>query len=183
MPVSGLRVRSQPGTGSEQLDTLPDDAVGLVDLGPLYATDLGPLYSDGYAWYHLTYFPTQGDGMGWVASGPRSAPWLIESDRRFGDHGAIQGFAGAGSASVGPIELSDPNHGLRWAAVDDDCQLNIVLHNASEQISAVSSAVVGYTEGSLPTDFFVVNPSLVGSFTIEVTSNCTWALSIVEFIG
>ena len=174
--ISGVRVRSQPGTGAELLDTLPDDAVGLVDLGPLYA--------DGYAWYRLAaYSFASGGGEGWVASGPRSAPWLVESDRRFGDHGAIQGFAGTGSASVGPIDFSGPNRGLRWAAVGDDCQLDIVLHSASEQLSAVSTAVVGYAEGNLPTDFFVVNSWFVGSLTIDVTSSCSWALSIVEFIG
>ena len=175
--ISGLRVRSQPGTSAEQLNVLPADAVGLVDLGPLYA--------DGYAWYRFASYhsDTVGADGGWVASGPRSAPWLVETDRRFGDHGTIQGFAGTGSASVGPIEISDPNHGLRWAAVGDDCQLEVVLHHGGESITAVSTSVHGYAEGELPSDFFVANSSFVGGFMIEVASSCNWALSIVVFIG
>ena len=176
----GIRIRTKPGTSADALGTVREGAVGFVELGPL------PV--GGYAWYLITtgYLNTSGvtdGGQGWVASGLSSSPWFVENDDVVTEHGDMTGFAGSGDASVGPVEV-DEMHGLRWAASSTGgCGIDIALSNGTERVLVVSTPIMRYGEGGLPVDFFVNNPTLVGSVMIEVQSSCDWAVSVVQFIG
>ena len=176
----GIRIRSQPGTSADALGTVREGTIGFVELGPL------PV--DGYAWYRVTsaYLNTLGvtdGGQGWVASGSRSSPWFVERDGVATEHGDVQGFAGSGDASVGPVEIPDAGYGVVWAASGTGCGIDIALTNGTERVLAVSTPIFRYGEGVLPNDFFATHPTLVGSITIEVQSSCDWAVSVVQFIG
>lgn len=178
--IGDIRVRSEPGTSADVLAALPEEAVGLVELGPLH--------DDGFAWYRVQYSYMNSSGVtdggqGWIASGWRSSPWFLQTDDVHWDHGAIQGFAGSNSATVGPAQIPDQNYGLRWAAIGTACAIDIVLDNGTEQVLTVSTPVQGYAEGELASDFFIDHPALVGSITIQVQSSCEWAVSVVQFIG
>jgi hypothetical protein len=161
----------------ELLRTMPTDALGMVELGPL------PL--DGHDWYVIQYTflnasgVTEG-GQGWVASGPSESPWLVPAQEAGWYSGLVAGYAGSGSALLGPVEIRDPfPHGLRWAAVGDHCGLRIAL--GDEEI--VSTTIDRFASGEWPTTFFIDQPALIGMVTITVEGECAWAVSVVFYQG
>ena len=50
-------------------------------------------------------------------------------------------------------------------------------------LPARSATVDGFAEGETQTDLFVEHPDLVGTVTVEITSECSWALSFVRYQG
>jgi hypothetical protein len=174
--VEGIRVRASPGSTGEMLATMPLDALGMIELGPLPR--------DGYDWYLLRYSflnasgATDG-GVGWVASGPTTSPWLVPAEDAGWYTGLVAGDAGTGPGVAGPIEIADWNHGVRWAAVGTACPLDININDAS----IVSTDVNGFAEGEVQSQFFVEHPELVGTVSIEIASDCSWALSVVRYQG
>jgi hypothetical protein len=177
--VDGLRVRSAPGTTAELTATLPPAAYGMVELGPLPA--------DGYAWYLVSYAflnssgVTEG-GIGWIAAGSSSSPWLVETSAEGWYTGLIAGYAAIGSSTEGPVEIEDWNHGVRWAAVGTSCRLEVALESATDRVSIVSTTVDGYADGEV-SELFLRNPDFTGRVMIDVETDCAWAVSVVRYQG
>lgn len=84
--VDALRVRAEPSTGGELLDTLARG--DLVGIGLPYVQDWGPIEADGFAWYPIAPLtvdelpsppadPLEVAGQGgWVAAGDGTDPFL-----------------------------------------------------------------------------------------------------------
>jgi hypothetical protein len=171
--IEGVRVREVPGTGGALLGTMPVDALGMVELGPL------PV--DGYDWYLIRYSFLNESGVtdggnGWVASGPSATPWLRPTDEEGWHSGIFAGGAGTGPGIAGPVELGNAE-GVRWAAVGDACPLVIGLGD----VAVVSTRVDGFAEGEVM--LFRDYPELTGMFEIEVASECSWTFSAVHYQG
>lgn len=152
---------------------MPIDALGMVELGPL------PV--DGYDWYLIQYSflnasgVTDG-GIGWVAAGPSTSPWLAPADDAGWYTGIFAGAAGTGPGALGPVEIAD-SQGVPWAAVGQACSLVVSLN----EVVIVSTRVDGFAEGEVL--LFRDYPELVGMFDIEVESDCSWTLSAVTYQG
>jgi hypothetical protein len=149
---------------------MPLDAVGSIELGPLPA--------DGYDWYRIRagfLYDLTDDGAGWVAFGPSSTPWLALADDVPG-YFPFRGTAGTGPDVVGAVEIGD-GHGVRWAAVGEDCPLVVSI----DDVAIVSERVDGFAEGEV--FLFRDYPELVGMFDIEVDTKCSWTLSHGTYQG
>ena len=158
-------MRATPGTGGQLLSTMPLDASGLIEFGPLPA--------DGFDWYFIRYhFAVTGSldlESGWVAYGPAETPWLTPTNEVIAGV-TWPGAAGTGPGVVGPAEIGGPS-GLRWAAVGEDCPLAVSIND----VAVVSTRVHGFAEGEV--SFLEDYPELVGTFDIEVETECAWTLS------
>ena len=146
---------------------MPLDALGMVELGPL------PV--DGNDWYLIRYSFLNASGVtdgatGWVASGPIAAPWLASADDAGWYSGIFAGAAGTGAGVVGPVEIGD-FHAVRWAAVGQGCSLVVSIND----VEIVSTSVDGFAQGGV--ELFRDYPGLVGTFDIEIESECSWTLS------
>jgi hypothetical protein len=176
--IGGLRARTQPGTSSPVVHTLPEGAIGLVELGPLSA--------DGYDWYRVQYaylnaFGVTDGGRGWMASGSSDAPWLVPTERHW-DHGPIAGFAGSGSELIGAVQMNDPWQEIRWAALGSDCSFVLTFESESQRAAGVVIVVDGYAEGVVE-DLFPDTPEFVGSVAVRIATECRWTYAIVTYIG
>jgi hypothetical protein len=145
---------------------MPDYAVGGVELGPL------PM--DGYDWYRIRYgFADAGHaagGAGWVAYGPSASPWLAPPAGDQSDIRTFAGTAGTGDGVVGPVEIGD-YYGVRWAAVGQACPLVVSIND----VAVVSTTVDGFADGDVR--LFQGYPEVVGTFDIEIETECAWTLS------
>lgn len=171
--VEGLRVRAVPGSTGELVSTMPLDALGMVELGPLTV--------DGFDWYLVRYSFLNASGVtdgavGWVASGPSTSPWLAPVDDAGWYSGIFAAGAGAGPGALGPVEIGD-SQGVRWAAVGEACPLVVSLGD----VAIVSTTVDGFAEGEV--FLFRDYPELAGMVDIDVESECSWALSALTYQG
>jgi hypothetical protein len=147
---------------------MPDDALGMVELGPLPA--------DGYDWYLVRYSFLNDSGVtegasGWVASGPADSPWLRPTDEDGWCCPFSAGASGTGSGVVGPVEIGE-GHGLRWALVGgEDCPLVITIND----VEIVSTRVHLFYQSEV--FLFRDYPELAGTVDIEVQTDCAWTLS------
>ena len=104
--LDGLTVRAAPSTTATRVDTLP--------IGTVVAITRGPVNAGGYAWYEITEPITEWAPVGltqtgvWVAAGPvgSAAAYVVPihapSSTKVAAGIVGLGFAGAGTASVGP---------------------------------------------------------------------------------
>jgi hypothetical protein len=77
---------------------------------------------------------------------------------------------------VGPAEIG-AGYGVRWAAVGDDCPLVVIIND----VAVVSTRVNGFAEGEV--SLFEEYPELIGTFDIEVETECAWTLSHGTYQG
>lgn len=145
---------------------MPRDAVGAVALGPL------PV--GGYDWYHILYtYLSPGaasGGDGWVAYGPSASPWLAPPAGDPSGSLSFAGAAGTGPGVVGPVQAGD-FQGVHWAAVGQACPLVVSI----DDVTIVSTRVDGFADGEvrLSEEY----PELVGTFDIDIETDCAWTLS------
>jgi hypothetical protein len=97
----------------------------------------------------------------------------------YGYNPYVAGDAGTGPGVAGPVDIGNWNYGVLWAAVGDACPLDINLND----VAIVSTSVDGFAEGTAQSDLFVEHPELVGTVSIEVSSVCSWAVTIVKYQG
>lgn len=178
----GLRVRSRPGTDQPILAILPEDADLLVELGPVLV--------DGFGWYSVVDAdPELPDyGKGWVAAGFEPDPFIVPSDFELSFNPFIAGFAHDGDGEFGPVRIVDANHGIRWVAAATDrngCSFSVDLRPGSgEAVPTVRATIGGIpAPGDVYAEFFSAHPELTGDLFVIVTSDCSWALTFVRFIG
>jgi hypothetical protein len=182
--ADGLRVRSRPGVEQRVVTTLALDTDLLVALGPVLI--------DGFGWYQVAN-PAALDpeveevawDEGWVAAGFEPDPFLISSSFEVLSNPFIAGFAHDTDGEFGPIHIPDANHGIRWIAANvrpNGCRFALDLARGQrEPVPAVRTPVGGVpASGELFPQFFETHPDLIGDILVQVTSDCSWALTFVR---
>lgn len=177
---AGLRVRDLPGTDRRVVtDLLGFDAELEVVMGPILADELW--------WYLVTDADPDAPEFdeGWVAAGYEPEANLRSTGRVADDSPVIVSLAQTGNADVGPIEVPDERHIIRWAAVDPEgvrCQFSIMLAAGSAAPVPAIRATVGdaLNVGILQSGFFVAQPSLRGQLFLTAESDCAWTLAVMR---
>jgi hypothetical protein len=176
----GLRVRSRPGTDQPVLVLLPEGADLLVVLGPVLV--------DGFGWYLVDDADADDPQFtqGWVAAGFEPDPFLAPTSFELAFNPYIAGFAHDADGEYGPVRVADANHGIRWvaAALDGNgCSFSVDLRPGSGTAVPTIRATIGGlpAPGEVYTQFFADRPELVGDLFLNVTSDCSWALTFVRF--
>jgi hypothetical protein len=178
--VAGLRVRRLAGTEHPVIaDLLPADAELAVVMGPITA--------DGLGWYLVTDADAEPPEFeeGWVAAGFEPEPNVRATGKTADGTPVVASVAGTGDAEFGPFAVPDENHIIRWVAVDPQasgCQFSVMLAaGAGEPLPAIRSPLgADLVVGTLPSSYFVAQPTLRGQLFLSVASDCEWALAIME---
>ncbi|MBA3688544.1 MAG: SH3 domain-containing protein [Chloroflexi bacterium] len=178
--ASGLRVRKGPGLTQGVLTLLPT--------GSKLVVELGPVRNDSWGWYLVrdadAAEPTFEEG--WVAAGFMPTPYLTPATFELPFNPIVAGFAHEGNGEFGPVPIQDANYAVRWVAVvlpgGGGCAFSADLVPGSGTAVPAIRATLGTAPapGSLYGDFFTAHPELVGDIFLRVTSDCSWALSIVR---
>jgi hypothetical protein len=178
--ASGLRVRSGPGLSQGVLTLLPTGSNLVVVLGPVRA--------DSWGWYLVRDAdadePTFEEG--WVAAGFMPNPYLVPATFELPFNPIVAGFAHEGNGEYGPVQIVDANYAVRWVASvlpgGSACSFSVDLVPGSGTAVPAVRATLGSAPapGNLYGDFFASHPELVGDLFLRVTSDCSWALSIVR---
>jgi hypothetical protein len=178
----GLRARSRPGTDQPVLTILPENADLLIELGPVQV--------DGFGWYSvLDADPDKPEfGKGWVAAGFEPEPFIVPGDFELSYNPYIAGFAHDGDGEFGPVRVVDANLGIRWVAAAQDtegCSFAVDLRPGSGTAVPTIRATIGGVPapGDVYGEFFASHPELIGDLFVIVTSDCSWALTFIRFIG
>lgn len=178
--ASGLRVRSGPG--------LSQGVVTLLPTGSKLVVELGPVRFDSWGWYLVrdadAAEPTFDEG--WVAAGFMPTPYLVPATFELPFNPIVAGFAHEGNGEFGPVRIVDANYAVRWVAAvlpgGSACAFSADLVPGSGTAVPAIRATLGTSPapGSLYGDYFTAHPELVGDIFLRVTSDCSWALSIVR---
>ena len=177
---AGLRVRDLPGTDRRVVtDLLGFDAELEVVMGPILEDELG--------WYLVRDADpdTPEFDEGWVAAGFEPDANLRSTGRVANDSPVVVSLAQTGDADFGPIDVPDEQHIIRWAAVDPEgvrCQFSIMLTAGSAAPVPAIRATVGDSliPGTLPSSFFVAQPSLRGQLFLTAETDCAWTLAVMR---
>ena len=178
--ASGLRVRSGPG--------LSQGVVTMLPTGSKLVVELGPVRFDSWGWYLVrdadAAEPTFDEG--WVAAGFVPTPYLVPATFELPFNPIVAGFAHEGNGEFGPVRIEDANYAVRWVAAvlpgGGACSFSADLVPGTGTAVPAIRATLGTAPapGSLYGDFFTAHPELVGDIFLRVTSDCSWALSIVR---
>lgn len=178
--ASGLRVRKGPGLTQGVLTLLPT--------GSKLVVELGPVRYDSWGWYLIrdadAAEPTFEEG--WVAAGFMPTPYLVPATFELPFNPIVAGFAHEGNGEFGPVRIEDANYAVRWVAAvlpgGTGCSFSADLVPGSGTAVPTIRQVLGTAPapGNLYGDFFTSHPELVGDIFLRVTTDCSWALSIVR---
>jgi hypothetical protein len=177
---AGLRVRDLPGTDRRVVtDLLGFDAELEVLMGPIVADELG--------WYLVRDADPDAPEFeeGWVAAGYEPDANVRSTGRVADETPVIVALSQVGEAQHGPIEVPDEHHIIRWAAVDPEgvrCQFAIMLAAGSAAPVPAIRATVGdaLIPGTLPSSFFVAQPTLRGQLFLTAETDCAWTLAVMR---
>jgi hypothetical protein len=178
--ASGLRVRSGPGLSQGVLKLLPT--------GSDLVVVLGPVRTDSWGWYLVRDADAAEPAFeeGWVAAGFMPKPYLVPATFDLPFNPIVAGFAHEGNGEYGPIRIEDANYTLRWVAAvlpgGSACSISADLVPGSGTAVPTIRATLGSAPapGNLYGDFFTKHPELVGDVFLRVTSDCSWALTILR---
>jgi hypothetical protein len=178
--ASGVRVRNGPGLTQGVLTLLPT--------GSKLVVELGPVRNDSWGWYLVrdadAAEPTFEEG--WVAAGFMPTPYLTPATFELPFNPIVAGFAHEGNGEFGPVRIEDANYAVRWVAAvlpgGSACSFSADLVPGSGTAVPAIRATLGTAPapGSLYGDFFTQHAELVGDLFLRVTSDCSWALTILR---
>ena len=178
--ASGLRLRKGPGLTSGVVTLLPS--------GSKLVVELGPVRNDSWGWYLVrdadAAEPTFQEG--WVAAGFMPTPYLAPATFELPFNPIVAGFAHEGNGEFGPVRIEDANYAVRWVAAvlpgGGGCSFSADLVPGTATAVPAIRATLGTAPapGSLYGDFFTAHPELVGDIFLRVTSDCSWALTVVR---
>ena len=177
--VSGLRLRSQPGTGQTVLAALP--------AGSKLVVELGPVRIDKYGWYLVHDADSNAPSFteGWVAAGVVPDPYLVPATFNLPFNPILAGYAHQGNGDFGPVRITDANVVVRWVASPPSagsCSFAVDLRAGSGAAVPAIRATVGSAPvpGEPCSQFFAAHPELTGDIFVHVVSQCSWALTFVS---
>jgi hypothetical protein len=177
--VSGLRLRSRPGTSQSVVAALP--------AGSKLVVELGPVRVDNYGWYLVHDADSNAPSFeeGWVAAGFAPDPFLVPTNFDLPFNPILAGYAHDGDGDFGPVRIADPNVAVRWVAspkTADGCSFAVDLRPGSGTGVPAIRATVGSTPvpGDLYSQYFASHPELTGDIFVHVVSQCSWALTFVS---
>ncbi len=115
-----------------------------------------------------------------IASLPENADLLAEM-------GPVT-FDGFGWYSVLDADPDKPEFSKGWVAAPQDadgCSFAVDLRPGSgTAVQAIRATIGGVpAPGDLYAEFFTAHPELIGDVFVVVTSDCSWAITFVRFIG
>ncbi len=178
--ASGLRVRSGPGTSQGVVASLP--------AGSNLVIELGPVRLDSHGWYLVrdadAAAPTFEEG--WVAAGFMPEPYLVPANFDLPFTPIVAGFAHEGNGEFGPVPIADANYAVRWIATvlpgSGGCAFSADFVPGSGTALPAIRATVGSAPapGNLYGDYFAAHPELIGDLFVQVTSDCSWALTFIR---
>ncbi|MDP9249849.1 MAG: SH3 domain-containing protein [Chloroflexota bacterium] len=177
--VSGLRLRSRPGTSQSVIAALPAGSKLIVELGPLRV--------DSYGWYLVHDADSNPPKFteGWVAAGFAPDPFLVPATFNLLFNPILAGYAHQGDGDFGPVRITDANVAVRWAAsppTAGSCSFAVDLKPGSGTAVPAIRATVGSVPvpGDLYSQFFAAHPELTGDIFVHVASQCSWALTFIS---
>jgi hypothetical protein len=177
--VSGLRVRSRPGTSQSVMVALP--------MGSKLVVELGPVRVDNYGWYLVRDADPRDPTFqeGWAAAGFAPDPFLVPATFDLAFNPILAGYAHEGDGDFGPVRITDPNLAIRWVASPPGgggCSFAVDLKPGSGTAVPAIRATVGSTPtpGDLYSQYFAAHPELTGDIFVHVVSQCSWALTFVS---
>jgi hypothetical protein len=178
--ASGLRVRKGPALSQGVLTLLPT--------GSKLVVELGPVRFDSWGWYLVRDADTAEPSFeeGWVAAGFMPTPYLAPATFELPFNPIVAGFAHEGNGEFGPVRIEDANYAVRWVAAvlpgGGGCSFSADMVPGSGTAVPAIRATLGTAPapGSLYGDFFTQHPELVGDIFLRVTSDCSWALTILR---
>jgi hypothetical protein len=177
--VSGLRIRSRPGTSQSVMVALPTGSKLVVELGPVRV--------DKYGWYLVRDADPRDPTFqeGWAAAGFAPDPFLVPATFDLAFNPILAGYAHDGDGDFGPVRITDPNVAIRWVASPPGgggCSFSVDLKPGSGTAVPAIRATVGSTPapGDLYSQYFAAHPELTGDIFVHVVSQCSWALTFVS---
>lgn len=178
--TDGLRVRQRPGLSSAVV-------TGLLPLATEVQVLMGPIPLDGLGWYLVANADPDGPEFseGWIAAGFEPEPFLRSTGRTAEDGSVVASYALTGDAEYGPVDISDEDHAIRWAAVapgTDRCSFTVLLEPADGEPLRAIRATIGddLVPGTLQPTFFMAQPDLRGQVFVIVESTCAWSLFVTR---
>ncbi|MGH2444435.1 MAG: SH3 domain-containing protein [Candidatus Limnocylindria bacterium] len=178
--IDGLRVRQRPGVSSVVV-------TGLLPLSARLGVVMGPIVVDELGWYLVTDADPAEPQFeeGWIATGFEPEAFLRATGDSAEESPLVAGLAGTGDAEQGPIEIPDPDHAIRWIAIDPEgvrCSFGVTLAAGSADPIRAISATIGNSvvPGTLQPSYFASQPTLRGQLFMAVTSDCAWALVVTR---
>jgi hypothetical protein len=180
-----VRVRDLPGTQWGVAALLPPGAVVQVVLGPIRTS--------GYGWYLVrdadSAKPSFGEG--WLAAGFAPDAFMApDPSAKPPANGPVfvAGYAGLATAEYGPFRV-EGNTAMRWALAlpigrpaGSICRFTGTLTPAGGKpvIFLRTSVSEAPAPGTVQSSFFAQHPTLRGDLFLNVTSECSWAVSVAR---
>jgi hypothetical protein len=143
---------------------------------------------DSWGWYLVRDADADEPAFeeGWVAAGFMPSPYLVPATFDLPFNPIVAGFAHEGNGEFGPVHIEDANYMLLWVASvlpgGAGCSFSAdLVPGSGTAVPAVRSTIgTAPAPGTLYGDFFAEHPELVGDVFLRVTSDCSWALSILR---
>lgn len=178
--ASGLRVRKGPGLTQGVLTLLP--------AGSKLVVVLGPVRNDSWGWYLVRDADAAEPAFeeGWVAAGFMPTPYLTPASFELPFNPIVTGFAHEGNGEFGPVHIEDANYAIRWVAAvlpgGSACSFSADLVPGGGKAVPTVRVTLGTAPvpGNLYGEFFTQHPELVGDLVLRVSSDCSWALTVLR---
>jgi len=182
---TAVRVRDLPGTQWGVAAVLPPGAIVQVVLGPIRTS--------GFGWYlvHDADAAKPSFNEGWLAAGFTPDAFITaDPSAKPPPNGPtfVAGYAGTRGGDFGPFRL-EGNTALRWAlalpigkAAGSVCRFTGTLTPADGKAVIFLQTAASDTPapGTVQPSFFAQHPTLRGDLFLHVTSDCSWAVSVVR---
>jgi len=183
--TTAVRVRDLPGTDWGVAVVLPPGAAVQVVLGPIR--------TDGFGWYLVRDADPAKPSFteGWVAAGFTPDAFIAANASASAPPNSptiVAGYAGTRDGDFGPFRL-EGNTALRWAIAlqigkpaGSVCRFTGTLTPAGGKAVTFLTTSTSDTPapGTVQPAFFAQHSTLRGDLFLHVTSDCTWAVSVVR---
>ena len=183
--VTAVRVRDLPGTGWGVAAVLPPGAVVQVFLGPIR--------TDGFGWYLVRDADSAKPSFteGWVAAGFSPDAFIAPDPSAKPPPNSptfVAGYAGTREGDFGPFRL-EGNTALRWAIAlpigkpgGSVCRFTGTLTPSGGKAVTFLTTSTSDTPapGTVQPAFFAQHTTLRGDLFLHVTSDCSWAVTVVR---
>lgn len=183
--TTAVRLRDLPGTDWGVAAVLPPGATVQVVLGPIR--------TDGFGWYLVRDADNAKPSFteGWLAAGFNPDAFIAPDPSAKPPPNSptlVAGYAGTRGGDFGPFRL-EGNTALRWAIAlpigkpaGSVCRFTGTLTPAGGKAVTFLTTSTSDTPapGTVQPAFFAQHSTLRGDLFLHVTSDCTWAVTVVR---